>query len=247
MKVRCVVLGVLLLACVALGAAAQKDKDEKDKDKGKEQPKAKAYKTPQEVFDAFLAALNKRDSKTFVGCLAPDTLKEMAGAYAVQGMMRRELAETGGKDGAKDDKLAKRWKPTFDVLDKHGLTAKATKDVKLGKTPAEHEKAQATLLPLIKDKAAFLVDYQDALDKDRPKIKDDEELKAKLTKVKIDGDKATGAVVVAFPDKDKKDKAKEVEEPVEFVKVGDGWKIIPNPKKKEDKDKGKKDKAAKDG
>src|SRR6476660_3603810 len=113
MKARCVALSALLLACLALSAAAQKDKDEKPKDKDKEQPKANAFKTPQEVFDAFLASLNKRDAKAFVGCLAPDTLKEMAGAYAVQGLQRREIAGDG-----KDDKLAKRWKPTFDVLDK---------------------------------------------------------------------------------------------------------------------------------
>ena len=93
----------------------------------KEAPKAKTYKTPQEVFDGFLASLNKRDAKAFVGCLAPETLKEMAGAYAVQGLQRREIVGDG-----KDDKLAKRWKPTLDVLDKHGLTTKATKDVKVG-------------------------------------------------------------------------------------------------------------------
>jgi hypothetical protein len=244
MKVRCAALGVLLLACVTL-SASQKDKDEKPKDK--DQPKAKVFKTPQETFDAFLAALNKRDSKAFVGCLTPDTLKEMAGVYAVQGLLRRELVESGGKDGAKDDKLAKRWKPTFDVLDKHGLTAKATKDVKLGKTPAEHEKAQAAVLPLIKDRAAFLVDYQEALDKDRPKIKE-EELNAKLTDVKIDGDKATATVVVTIKAKKDKEKDAEEKEPVEFLKVGDSWKINPNPKKKDEgKDKEKKDKAAKDG
>ena len=238
MKARCVALSALLLACVALSAAAQKDKDEKPKDKDKEQPKAKAYKTPQEVFDAFLVSLNKRDAKAFVGCLAPETLQEMAAASAVQGLQRREVV-----GDAKDDKLAKRWKPTLDVLDKHGLTAKATKDVKVGKapTPAEREKAEVAVLPLIKDKAAFLIDYQEALDKGRPKFKEDE-LKAKLTDVKIDGDKATGTVVVNL--KDKEEKA-----PVEFVKVGTGWKITPNPKKKKDegKDKEKKDKEKKDG
>jgi hypothetical protein len=231
MKVRYVALAVLLLAGFALSAAAQKDKDDK--------PKDKVYKTPKEVFDAFIEAMNKRDARTFVGCLAPEPLTQMVGFYAVQGLQKRDLATSGTKDGDKDNKLAKRWKPTFDVLDKHGLTVKATKDVKVS-TTEEREKARKTILPLIKDKSAFLVDYQEALDKDRPKVKE-EDFKAKLAELKIDGDKATAVLVVLLNVKDKKDKTKESEQkdPVEFVKVGGGWKINPSPKKKKDEPKDK--------
>jgi hypothetical protein len=235
MKARCVALSALLLACFALSAAAQKDKDEKPKDK----EKPKAYKTPQEVFDAFLTSLNKRDAKTFVACVDPDTLDQVAAFYAVQGLQRRQRAE----GGTTASKLAKLWKPTLDVLNKHGLTAKATKDVKLGKdpSPAELAKAHAAVLPLLKDKAGFIVDYQNARDTELPKAKEDD-LKAKLRDVKINGDKATGTMVVTISVKEEK------KDPVEFVKVGGGWKIVPYPKKKDEgKDKEKKDKAAKDG
>jgi hypothetical protein len=225
MKVRIVALVAPLLGALLLSAAAADEK---------EQPKAKIYKTPQEVFDAFVPALYKRDARTFVGCLAPDVIKRLAGDYARRGVQRRIIAETGGKDGGKNEKVLKLWQGTFDVLDKHGLTARATKAVKL----TDKDRAEAALVKLLKDPAAFLVDYQEALDKldsGKPKEK---EPKAKLSDVKIDGDKATGTITIKYDGGEEK-------RPVAFSKVGGGWKIDPFADDK-GKDAKEKDKAAKD-
>jgi hypothetical protein len=46
-------------------------------------------------------------------------------------------------------------------------------------------------------------------------------VRPKLTEVKIDGDKATGVPVLTIDGKEQKGS-------VEFVKVGDGWRIIPD-------------------
>jgi hypothetical protein len=208
MKVRILALVVPLLGALALAASARDD--EKDK------PKATVYKTPQEVFDAFIPALNKRDTKTFVGCLAPEVIKKMAGDAARRGIERRIFAQTGGKDGGVNDKLMKSWKGTFDVLDKHGLTAEATKKIKAD----DRQKAEAALVKLIKDHAAFLVDYQEAMDKQEGSKPKESEVKAKLGDVKIDGDRATGTVTITNKDNEEK-------QTFAFVKVGDGWKIDP--------------------
>src|SRR5689334_2769615 len=107
MKVRIVALVAALLGALALSAPAR--------DAEKDQPKTATYKTPQEVFDAFLPALNRRDTRTFVGCLAPEVVERMAGEYARRGVQRRLFAQTGGKDGGPNEKLMKSWKGTFDV------------------------------------------------------------------------------------------------------------------------------------
>ena len=62
-------LGGLILLAVALPAAAQE---------------AAAYKTPQECFDAGSAAFAKGDHKTWVGCLVPQSQKDLAVEFAVE-------------------------------------------------------------------------------------------------------------------------------------------------------------------
>ena len=60
----------------------------------------------------------------------------------------------------------------------------------------------------------------------------------KLEGVKIDGDKAAGTLVRTVVGKDKKERVKR--EPVEFVKIDGGWRIIPSMEfddKEEKKDK----------
>jgi len=222
MKVRVVALVAPLLGALILSASAR----DEDKDK----PKATVYKTPQEVFDAFIPAMNKRDTKAYVGCLAPAALKRMAGQLARLGVQRRVFAETGGKDGGPNDKLMKSWKGTFEVLDKHGLTGEVTKKIKA----TDQQKAEAALAALVKDHAAFVLDYLDAVDKQEGNKLKEGNLKAKLSDVKIDGDKATGTVTVTT-------RAGEEKQTFGFVKVGDGWKLDPSPKT-DDKDKKAKDK-----
>ena len=196
----------LLLAALAATAGAQKD-----------EKKAKLYKTPQEVFDAAEDAEAKKDSKTMAACLAPESQKEFAALLAVLAVEKRRMAKDE-KDADKRAALVKAAKPANEVLDKHGLTEKATKDVKFAETPKENKQIRKALDELIKKPEAFLADMLAASDfiggdKDKPK--------SKLTGVKIDGDKATGVVVT-----EGKDKGKERKEPVKFVKVNGGWRIL---------------------
>jgi hypothetical protein len=206
MKLRCLPAAGLLLACFALTATAQKDEKAK---------KDKVYKTPEAVFDAFLTALNKQDVAALVSCLPAEKIDETATPFIMQGLQRLQIAG----DAKADDKLARRWQPTLEALAKHGLTARSTKDLKL-KTDADRTKALAAALALVKDRAAFMIDYQQALDREGPRAKG-VEVKAKLTGVKIDGDKATGTAVVT--EGKQQDKY-----PVTFVKQSGGWKINPN-------------------
>src|SRR4051794_21720146 len=139
--IRTLTLCGLLLAALA-ASAAQKDKDEKPKDK--DLLKAKAYKTPTEVFDAAVAAMGKKDWAVMVSCFTPEAQKQMAVDLAMQGTFMRSQAEgklvkdkrlkDNDKDKGEpepDEKLRKKYKPVFDVMDGHGLTEKALKDVKI--------------------------------------------------------------------------------------------------------------------
>jgi hypothetical protein len=206
-------LTILLLTALAVTAIAQKDKGKDDK--------AKVYKTPKECFDAFVTADEKKDRKTWAGCLAPQAQKEIAGQMAYQAKsLRTEFSSE--KDEEKRAALLKFFKPAADVLDKHGLTEKATKDVKVGKTPKEQKEAIKSLLALVKDPEGFTVEIFTAFDKIGGSGEKKEANVPKLTEVKIDGDKATGIVVSKGKEKGKEDK-----EPVSFVKIKGSWRIIP--------------------
>lgn len=216
MKVRIVALTALVFVVLALPAAAQK-------------AKGKVYKTPQEVFDTFVVALKKRDAVIFVGCLTPDSVKHLAGERALRALATRNRVE---KSKDKDEQL--KYKPMLDVLDKHGLTAKATKDIDPSAFQ-QRQKSISTLRDLIKDHAAFLTQILAADAKINPKDKNDD-VTPKLTGVKTEGNKATATVVISVNGMD-------IKQPIEFHKVGDGWKIDPQPKPKAPaKDKDKKEK-----
>jgi len=258
--IRTAISACLALALLSLPAFAAEDKD---KDKDKEKPnkvKSATYKTPEECFDAVVTAIGKRDAYLLIGAVTPKMQKEMAADLASQGVRMRAMAagktprplEKDSKDGKDkddkdkarpDEKLAKEYKPFFDVMDRHGLTEKALKDVEakdFGLTP----KGRQEVLKLLDDPATFAADFMDAQGKadPRPKDKDKDAPKPKLVDLKVEGDKATAAVVLG----DSKRK-----EAVAFEKVGGGWRIDPEPnrgKKAEGpKDKDGKDKPKKDG
>jgi len=179
-------------------------------------PKEKQYKTPQAVFDAAMAAQERKDFKTAVACVAPEARKDLAASLALNAL---NIKQGNTKE------VRKELKPLFDVLDKHGLTEKAVKDVQLGDDPKTVEKSREKLKKLIKKPADFAVDYMTAQDKvgagERPG-----ESKIKLTGVKINGDKATGTMSIDFGG------SSDTILPVEFVKINGGWKFIPEPKRK---------------
>src|SRR3954452_1492249 len=149
--IRTLSLGGLLLAALVVSASAQ-DVEPKYK--------AKIYKTPKDCFEAVLAASEKRDARTLVDCFTPDAVKQMAGDLASQGFFLRDQAEGKAfKDkekGKPDEETAKRLKPMLDVLDKHGLTEKATKDLRPKGFRASKKEREA-LLKLVKDPAAFAI------------------------------------------------------------------------------------------
>jgi hypothetical protein len=211
----------LVVASLALasGSAEGRKDDKAEKDKA---AKTKVYKTPQEVFDAFVAAEQKGDFKTWVSLMAPKARKEAAGTIGVIIGADRALLEADKDEKAKE--FVKLFKPVFDVLDKHGLTNKALKEVKKSKDKKEMEKSRKIVTDALKDQDAFLVDVLTAM----RKLGFDEKTKYELTDVKIDGDKAKGTVVKTTPtfSKDKK-KEKVKKEPIEFVKSGGSWQIVP--------------------
>jgi len=223
---RTLILAGMAVAVLALSAPAQKEE--------KEKPKEKVYKTPQEVFDAFVAAEQKRDAKALVSLMAPVAHREFTAGFGfIFAVTRNQLKE---KKDKKSDEELKQSAPIFAVLDKHGLTEKAMKGVKFSDDPKDAEKNNKAVLDAVKDQQAFLVDLLNALNTVDPKK--EEKSVDKLTELKIDGDKASGVVVTTYEDKKKKDK----KSPVAFVKIGEGWKIIPElgggqeepaPKKKE--------------
>jgi len=212
-------LSGLILLAVALPAPAQK---------------AAAYKTPQECFDAGSSAFAKGDHKTWVGCLAPQSQKDLAVEFAVEyAATRAGLADLKDKEQAAT--VAKAYKPLFDVLDTHGLTEKATKGFEKGKEAKERPKVSKAVLEVLKDPAAFLVDVYEAMEKLENLTKEKDGVTEKLEDVKTDGDKATARIVRTIKEGDK-EKELAPKEPVQFVKVEGGWRMVrkfgpPEPKK----------------
>jgi len=237
--VRTLTLCGLLLAALAV-CAAQKDKDEKPKDKDKEQPKARTYKTPQAVFDAAVASMSKKDYAVMVTCFTPEAQQQMAVDLATQGLFFRGKADD-------DEKIQTRFKPAFEVMDKHGLTKAATKDVKIkGFRPSKEDRA--AILKLVKDPAAFAAAYMTAQEKANEGGDKDQPPKPELKDLKIDGDKASGNIVVTFKVKGKDkdvEAVRERKQPVNFSKIKGGWLIDPEeepkdgPAKAKDKEKKK--------
>jgi hypothetical protein len=207
MKAHIMTVGVLIAASLL---AAQEELE-------KEKPRA--YKTPQEVFAAYHAARKKRDYKTMVTCLSPEAQKELAADLAIAGVERR-----GGTPRDIDDsKRLGKVGSLAEVLVKHGLTVTATKDIKAGLNPKETEKARKAVLALIKDPAAFIVDYLRVADLGSLSGQG-ELLTPKLTNVKIDGDRATGTVLTD-------DRGREQKSFMGFVRVRGSWRISPDLKK----------------
>jgi len=238
-------LAGLLLAAVAVSVPAQDVEPKRG---------TKVYKTPKECFEAVLAASEKRDARAMVDCFTPDAIKQIAGDLAGQSFFLRDQAEGKGfkdKEGAKpDEETLKRLKPMLDVLDKHGLTAKATKDLRPKTAFRPTKKEREALLKLVKKPEAFVVDYMTAQNKANPAPNTKDQPKPKLADVKIDGNKATANVVVTFssPAKDKdKDEKREIKQPIKFEKIDGGWRVNPQPDRKDEDDQATPKDKVKDG
>jgi hypothetical protein len=191
---------VVALLALAVAAPAQK--------------KAAVYKTPQAVFDAAAKAQAVDDFQTYVGCYAPKLQAAWVSFYG------STLAEARAEELKKSAEVGKELART---LDRHGLTVKAWAKIEkeAGGDPAKAAKA---LEAVVKDHAAFLVDALKLLKKGGFSLREIAgEGERKLTDVKVDGDRATGTVVVTWTDREKR--KRERKETVTFAKVGGGWRI----------------------
>jgi hypothetical protein len=238
-------LAGLLLAALALSVPAQDVEPKRN---------TKLYKTPKDCFEAVLAASEKKDARAMVDCFTPEAVKQIAGDLAGQSFFMRDQAEGKqfkDKDVAKpDEETLKRLKPLLDVLDKHGLTAKATKDLRPKTTFRPTKKEREALLKLVKKPEQFVVDYMTAQAKAETTPRPKDAPKPKLADVKIDGDKATANVVVTFssPAKDKdKDEKREIKQPIKFEKIDGGWRVNPQPDRKDEDDQATPKDKVKDG
>ena len=210
MRPRAAVLTTLLMAGVlGLSNARAQDKE------------PAGFATPKAVFDAAVKASKAKDFKAFAAVFTPESQGKLAGQLAGLGVMFKAFSAFD-KEGKMKDKLA-----DFDkIMDKHGLTKDVMGKLKQTKDPKEIEANNKVIATAIKDKPAFVGDVMKWLDAANPgKNKGGPLDEATLKGVKVDGDKATGTVVT-----------KDKEEPMEFAKVGGGWRIVlPEPKAKDKK------------
>jgi hypothetical protein len=224
--IRTLTLAGLVLAALAVSATAQKDEKEPKE-------KAKVYKTPQECFDAVLKAIEKKDARAMIDCFTPESQKQMAADFVAQGVFFRAQAE-------KNEDFAKKYKPLLETLDKHGVTEKATKDLKIKGFRVNNKKDREAILKLVKDPAAFAAAFMTTMDKVEPRPDEKDQPKPKLTDVKIDGDKAKGQVVSTIKLKDKdKEEVKEEKEPVTFEKINGSWRVAADADRKDEEPKSK--------
>lgn len=169
---------------------------------------AAAYDSPEQVFDAFKAAAANNDLKQFMGCMSAKSQNEFAFGMV---MMSAFLPMQHMDDEAKAEALGKEIES---VMAKHGLSEEKMDQMEPNTEP-DYDKVFAP----VKDKAAFVGDLFAIIEREDP----DTPLKmlatASLKDVKVDGEKASGKMVV---DGD--------EEDIEFVKVDGSWLIeMPGP------------------
>lgn len=203
-------IALAALAFAALAAPAQEPKDKS---------KPGFYDTPQACFDAFVTAFVKKDAKTWAAALTPEARDDVAGELAavlVSGRAKAK-AETGPEAKERREK----FRPLLAVMDKHGLTEKATKGVTWDSEANEKQRAAARKAALkpVKDSEAFLAEAWATLDKlGLPAA--DTYTSGSLKDVKADGERASGTATVTS-------QGRQLDETVTFVKVGGGWRLSP--------------------
>ncbi|MDB4534256.1 hypothetical protein N9242_05230 [Vicingaceae bacterium] len=168
------------------------------------------FSTPEKAFEAFNDAGENENWKKLMSCVSEESVDEMAGGMVFMGAMSAAMSEMPGGD----EKTKAAAKEIGDLLKKHGVADMKMDDMKPGSAPDP-----AALTKGIKNKKAFVIDMMNAMAKlgegGPGKKMSDAFGGAKLSDVKIDGDKATGKVVDKEGD----------ESPMNFVKEDGGWKI----------------------
>jgi len=180
------------------------------------QATSKVHETPEQAFRAFMAAGEKEDWKGMCECLTNETRDKLAAGLIFAGSLAKGFATT-------EEQKAK-LKAVDDVLAKYGIKD-GQAPANAPKTEMDLEKAMMKLIESIQDRNAFIADVLAAFKQasDHPSMnplaapffgfKD-----VRLEEVKIRGNSAT-AVAVARRD------GQEARQPLNFRKVGDGWRI----------------------
>lgn len=228
MKMPRTALGGLLfvsLALVGCGKEPGKVSSNDPKQGDQRQPNVETEKassgsnaTPQAVWEAMTAANTARDHKAFMAAFSPAFQKSETARAAYSGLgMRNRI----GGSPKRDAEIKAENKPILDALDKHGLTAEATKGLKLNVGRDDDEKNIKTLAGMIKDPAPLWAELQAGFAK-LPGYRDEpsRQFEGKRTDVKIDGDKATGLLVQMAGREEYKVR-------IVFIKVEGQWKIAP--------------------
>jgi hypothetical protein len=202
MNRRSALLGAVLTAAILLPACNRK----------------KSYDSPQAVFDAASAANAKEDWPAVMNCLTDESQDKLTFAMAAIASFMKGFAGLD-KDHGKEVSQA-----IDDAMKKHGLTEEHQQKLSKGmfdtKGGSQDIQSIRQAIAPIKDKPGFVGDIMAAMKKFGNKQGDQQpqQFAGTLKDVKIDGDKATGTVVRTVA-------GKEISQPMEFRKVGGGWKI----------------------
>jgi len=167
-----------------------------------------SFETPEAAFAAFQSAAKAEDPGKLMECMSPKSQNEFAFAMV---MMSGFLPMKYMDDEAKAEALGKEVQA---ILDKHGLSEDKMKEMDPGAEPDLNK-----FFAPVKDRGALVADVYAIIAREGP----DTPLKMiagmTMTDVKVEGDKATGKVVVD-----------EKENDIEFVKVGGSWLVeMPGP------------------
>jgi hypothetical protein len=163
-----------------------------------------SHSSPQAVFEAMNKYSNAKDYDGMLKCFTPGSQDLMVGGMAIAAAMAKQMGAMFGKADPEMDALVK----------KHGIATVDMKEMQGGDPGAMMKKLAAS----IKDKGGFMKEFIELMEKkDKNKSADfNKAFDGKLGDVKIDGDKATGKLVVT------KD-GKETKSDIQFRKIKGSW------------------------
>ena len=186
---------------------------------------AKLYTTPEAAFKAANEAFARDDWKTVGDCLTEESRDLMAATMVIANGVSKGFAEAFAKDEKDKADIRAKFKGVEAAMDRHGMSseflAKWQKSNPLDefKDQAALRKAMLGLVKPAKDRGALLVDvmkFKKVFWREDHPIGFGKD--ATLKEVKIKGDRATAIVVTS-------EKERRNREPIEFHKVGAGWKV----------------------
>jgi len=203
----------------------------------------KTYGSPQEVFNAAKNAASKKDWKTVASCLTDNSLDTLsAGMVMLSGFMQG-FANMGAQNTPQAAQQKAMMAKLVAINKRHGLTDAVLKksNAKMGEmmqkgfqqaqrstkpTPAEQKQQQIAMMKSmrelsapIKDRKGYVTEILTVMSSD-PKggFKTSISGGTTLTGLKINGAKASGTTINTI-------NGITTKEPIEFVKIGGGWKL----------------------